>query len=81
MDGCCWRQQAADKEALKSDVRAFLKLDASKARAHLGWRPKLDLITTLEWIVAWFRRFQAGEDLRQVSLEDIDRFMAIRPPT
>jgi CDP-glucose 4,6-dehydratase len=58
----------------------FLKLDASKARAHLGWRPKLDLITTLQWIVQWFRRYQDGEDLRKVSLEDIDRFMAIRPP-
>lgn len=58
----------------------FLKLDASKARAHLGWRPKLDLPTTLEWIVDWTRRYQAGEDMRRVSLEDIERFMAISTP-
>lgn len=57
----------------------FLKLDASKARAHLGWRPKLDLPTTLEWIVAWTRAYQRGEDTRAVTLADIDRFMAIEP--
>ena len=57
----------------------FLKLDASKARAHLGWRPKLDLKTTLRWIVDWTRRYQAGDDMREVSLADIQRFMAITP--
>lgn len=57
----------------------FLKLDASKARAHLQWRPKLDLATTLDWIVDWYRAFQAGQDLRDVSLADIRRFMAIIP--
>lgn len=57
----------------------FLKLDASKARAHLGWRPKLDLETTLAWIVDWTRRYQAGGDMRQASLDDIERFMAIVP--
>ncbi len=40
MDGCCWCQQAADKEALKSDVRAFLKLDASKEF----------VVSTAEWL-------------------------------
>ena len=57
----------------------FLKLDASKAHAHLGWRPKLDLPTTLDWIVKWTRRYQAGDDMRKVSLEDIERFMKIVP--
>ncbi len=58
-------------------VRARLKLDASKAHAYLGWRPKLDLETTLGWIVDWYRSYQAGEDVREVSLADIRRFMAI----
>ena len=58
----------------------FLKLDASKARAHLGWRPKLDLRTTLEWIVDWTRAYERGENVRDVSLADIHRFMAISPP-
>lgn len=57
----------------------FLKLDAAKARSYVGWRPKLDLPTTLEWIVHWTRCYQAGDDMRKVSLEDIQRFMAIVP--
>ncbi|MCW5632273.1 MAG: CDP-glucose 4,6-dehydratase [Rubrivivax sp.] len=57
----------------------FLKLDASKARALLGWRPKLDLDTTLRWIVEWTRQYQAGADMREVTYADIDRFAAIRP--
>lgn len=57
----------------------FLKLDASKAKAHLRWRPKLSLETTLSWIVDWTRRYQAGDSMLDVSLRDIDRFMAITP--
>ncbi|HVL01821.1 MAG TPA: CDP-glucose 4,6-dehydratase [Dongiaceae bacterium] len=57
----------------------FLKLDAAKARGYMGWRPKLDLNTTLEWIVQWTRRYQAGEDMRKASLDDIKRFMQIIP--
>lgn len=57
----------------------FLKLDASKARAHLDWQPKLNLNTTLAWIVAWFRSYEAGHDMREVTLQEIERFMAITP--
>ena len=55
----------------------FLKLDASRARAGLGWRPRLDLETTLEWIVNWYRRFEAGEDARDECLREIRRFMSL----
>lgn len=58
----------------------FLKLDASKARAHLRWQPKLDLTTTLQWIVDWTRQYQKGADMRQVTYADIDRFAAIQLP-
>ncbi len=33
----------------------YLKLDASRARADLGWRPRLRLETALEWLVEWYR--------------------------
>ena len=59
----------------------FLKLDASKAHAYLGWHPKLDLPTTLDWIVKWTRRYEAGEDMRKVSVAEIERFMKIVPAT
>ena len=34
----------------------YLKLDSSKARARLGWRPRIDLAATLEGIVDWYQR-------------------------
>lgn len=57
----------------------FLKLDAAKARAHLGWSPKLDLDTTLQWIVRWTKSYARGANSRDITLADIDAFMAIGP--
>lgn len=36
----------------------YLQLDASKARSRLGWHPKLNLETALEWTVEWYRGSQ-----------------------
>jgi CDP-glucose 4,6-dehydratase len=55
----------------------FLKLDASRARTLLGWRPMLDLDTTLAWIVEWFRAYRDGEGAREACMADIRRFMAL----
>ncbi len=70
-----WVQDANPGPAEKT----FLKLDSSKARAYLGWRPKLGLTTALQWIVDWTRVYQGGGDLRAATLADIERFMAIVP--
>lgn len=52
----------------------YLKLDSSKARGALGWRPVLDLATTLDWIVEWFRVSHAGGDVSGVTAEQIARY-------
>ena len=44
----------------------FLKLDTSKARTNLNWRPCLPLQVSLEWIVEWFRGYQDEADLREL---------------
>ena len=54
----------------------FLKLDASKAKAFLGWRPHLALPQALDWIVEWYRAFQAGTDLRLLTNTQIERYEA-----
>lgn len=46
----------------------LLRLDCSKARALLGWRPALTLADTLSMIVAWHRAVAKGSDARAVSL-------------
>jgi CDP-glucose 4,6-dehydratase len=52
----------------------LLRLDCSKARAHLGWRPALPLGDALEWIVAWHKQVAAGTDARAMSLEQIAKY-------
>ena len=54
-----------------SHEAGFLKLDASRARAELGWSPRLDLGTALEWVVEWYKAQAAGEDMREFTLEQI----------
>jgi CDP-glucose 4,6-dehydratase len=49
----------------------YLKLDASKARTELGWHPSLRIGTTLEWLVDWYKQWQAGADMHDLSLEQI----------
>jgi len=51
-----------------------LKLDASKAGAYMDWHPVLPLHRALEWIVEWYRGFQAGTDLNRLTRTQIDRY-------
>jgi CDP-glucose 4,6-dehydratase len=52
----------------------LLQVDASKARARLGWTPRLSLEEGLRWTVDWYRRFGAGEDAAALTLDQIERF-------
>ncbi|MDT9013645.1 CDP-glucose 4,6-dehydratase [Novosphingobium sp. APW14] len=55
----------------------LLRLDISKARAQLGWRPSLRLIDALDWIVEWHRAVESGAHPREVTLEQIARYSAL----
>ena len=68
--GAGWKQD----QASHPHEAHFLKLDASKASTHLGWHPALPLDAALEWIVEWWRGFQAGADLRKLTLSQIARY-------
>jgi CDP-glucose 4,6-dehydratase len=49
----------------------LLRLDCSKARAALGWRPALALEEALTWIVEWHKAVGQGGDARTVTHEQI----------
>lgn len=49
----------------------LLRLDISKARARLRWRPRWDLGACLTSIVQWHRAYLAGADMRDVTLKQI----------
>jgi CDP-glucose 4,6-dehydratase len=55
----------------------LLQLDASKARARLGWEPRLRLEEALGWTVEWYRAFESGADAASLTLEQIDRYAAL----
>jgi CDP-glucose 4,6-dehydratase len=52
----------------------FLALDSAKARERLGWTPTWDLEQALAGIVDWYRALGAGEDMRALTLGQIEAF-------
>jgi CDP-glucose 4,6-dehydratase len=52
----------------------YLKLDCSKAREHLGWRPRWQIERALAETVRWYRGHAEGVDVTELSLRQIRAF-------
>jgi CDP-glucose 4,6-dehydratase len=52
----------------------YLKLDCSKAKCELDWFPKWNIETTLHRIVEWNKAFIKGEDIRTVTINQINQY-------
>ena len=52
----------------------YLKLDCSKGRARLGWRPRWPLTTAVEKTCAWHRALRNGANMRDVTLAQIREY-------
>ena len=63
-EGSAWQ---CDSSAQPHEART-LTLDSAKARAHLGWSPRLDHQTALAWTVAWYKAVSAGADPREETI-------------
>jgi len=50
----------------------YLKLDSSRARARLGWRPLVGLDGALSSIVEWYGALRGHGDMREVTLGQIE---------
>ena len=57
----------------------YLKLDSSKARARLGWKPRWSLETALDKTMEWHAAWRQGKGMREVSLAQICEYTAWRP--
>ena len=55
----------------------LLRLDSRKARAELGWRPRLGLQQALQWTVQWYQAKQRGADMAQVTAGQIAAYQAL----
>ncbi len=54
----------------------YLALDSSKARERLGWEPAWALPQTIDRIIEWYAALRDGEDMRAVTLRQLDAFSA-----
>jgi len=55
----------------------LLKLDCSKARAALGWRPRFSLEQALAKVVEWHKGVAAGEDARELSFRQLEEYSSL----
>ncbi len=69
-EGAKWRLD----EGVHPHEAAFLKLDCSKAKARLQWRPRWELDHALRKTVEWYKAYQAGDDVRKLALEQIEAY-------
>ncbi len=72
-EGARWELEPGDHP----HETTFLALDASKAVSRLGWRPRLDLATALDWTTRWYRAHHRGEDVRALALAQIADYEAL----
>ena len=53
-----------------------LKLDSSKAKSRLGWRPRWNLQTALGRTLDWHQAWKDGADMAGVTLRQIQEYEA-----
>jgi CDP-glucose 4,6-dehydratase len=58
----------------------YLKLDSSRAKGRLGWRPPVGLEQALQSIVDWYQALSSGADMRAVTLGQIEAFARAADP-
>jgi len=62
-------------EGTQPHEAVLLRLDCSKARAELGWRPAMDLGQALAKVVEWHSAVDRGADAREVSLGQLADYL------
>ncbi|RED32773.1 CDP-glucose 4,6-dehydratase [Brevibacillus brevis] len=49
----------------------YLKLDCSKARSEIDWKPNWSIEQTLDSIISWHKAYQQKQDVRKICLAQI----------
>ena len=72
-DGVRWQTHADDGP----HEAHFLKLDCSKIKSELGWRPRWHITEAVEKTVAWAKAWEQGADMRALNEKQIEEFVDI----
>lgn len=68
--GVAWEQDGGDHP----HEAHYLKLDSSRARDRLGWRPRWDLERGLDATSEWYAAHREGGDVRRIVLDQIEAY-------
>lgn len=52
----------------------FLKLDSTKAKTMLGWKPRWNLAASLDRTIEWYTAWKSGQDMATYSLQQIHAY-------
>ncbi|MCA1673864.1 MAG: CDP-glucose 4,6-dehydratase, partial [Actinobacteria bacterium] len=66
-----WRHQPSDDG--RHEARS-LRLDSSRARCRLGWKPKLSIEDAVQLAARWYEAFRRDGDGRRTTIEQLDAY-------
>ena len=69
-NGASWQQDSG----VHPHEANYLKLDISKAKARLGWKPHWPLATALPHIATWHQAWLANDDMKKLCLAQIQKY-------
>jgi CDP-glucose 4,6-dehydratase len=78
-----WGSEARVIKAPSADQpheAGLLRLDSTRARFELGYRPRWTLRRALEETISWHRSFRAGADMSALSRDQIRAFETTKEP-
>lgn len=71
-DGASWKNVS---EANAPHEANFLKLDCSRIKSVLGWKPRWHITDAIEKTVEWSRAYLAGNDVNSVMEKQINEYI------
>ena len=71
-DHASWEATNSERQAHEANL---LRLDTSKAKSRLGWRPAWDARRAVEETVQWYKAFAAGEDMKKFTEFQIKNYV------
>ena len=54
----------------------LLKLDISKAKSKLGWKPQWSLEDAIDFTVNWYNAFKNNDDMQKISINQIKSYQS-----
>jgi len=54
----------------------YLKLDCSKARMQLGWKPQWNIAETIKRICDWHKAYISGQNMKTHTLDEINQYQS-----